>query len=127
MCWGEGIGILLCAQRLYYGKDQLDCPPPKGPPGVLGIWGKWLFIFRELGSTVNYFQVCGKQANIFGDLGSPVKKKLKNLSLKEKPSFRLTFSKKSSAWGSGKPPDPPSISKCIYFRPYMLVWIGIGD
>ena len=22
-----------------------------GPPWVLGIWGEWLFIFRELGST----------------------------------------------------------------------------
>ena len=26
-----------------------------GPPGVLGIWGEWLFIFRDLGSTGNYF------------------------------------------------------------------------
>ena len=23
-------------------------------PGVMGIWGEWLFIFRELGSTGNY-------------------------------------------------------------------------
>ena len=22
--------VLLCAQRLYYGRDQLDCPPPNG-------------------------------------------------------------------------------------------------
>ena len=25
-----------------------------GPPGVLGIWGEWLFTFWELGSTGNY-------------------------------------------------------------------------
>ena len=27
---GGGGRVLLCAQRLYYGRDQLDCPPPKG-------------------------------------------------------------------------------------------------
>ena len=31
-----------------------------GPPGVLGIWGEWLFIFRELGSTGNYFRGAGE-------------------------------------------------------------------
>ena len=41
---------------------------------VLGIWGEWLFIFRELGSTGNYFQGFGEQAHSFGDLGSPAKK-----------------------------------------------------
>ena len=45
-----------------------------GPPGVLGIWGEWLFIFRELGSTGNYFQGFGEQVDSFGDLGSPAKK-----------------------------------------------------
>ena len=40
-------------------------------PGVLGIWGEWLFIFRELGSTGNYFQGFGEQAHSFGNLGSP--------------------------------------------------------
>ena len=30
--------------------------PLVGPPGVLGIWGEWVFIFRELGSTGNYFR-----------------------------------------------------------------------
>ena len=46
------------------------------PPGprVLGIWGKWLFIFRELGSIGYYFQGFGEQAHSFGDLGSPAKK-----------------------------------------------------
>ena len=46
----------------------------RGPPGVLGIWGEWLFIFRELESTGNYFQGFGEQAHSFGDLGSPAKK-----------------------------------------------------
>ena len=39
-----------------------------GPPGVLGIWGEWLFIFRGPGSTGNYFRGAGKQAHSFGDL-----------------------------------------------------------
>ena len=56
-----------------------DCGPTLnadfgGPPGVLGIWGEWLFIFRELGSTGNYFQEFGEQAHSFGDLGSPARK-----------------------------------------------------
>ena len=46
----------------------------RGPPGVLGIWGEWLFIFMELGSTGNYFRGSREQALIFGDLGSPAKK-----------------------------------------------------
>ena len=29
-CGGGGGRALLCAQRLYYGRDQLDCPPPNG-------------------------------------------------------------------------------------------------
>ena len=65
-----------------------------GPPGVLGIWGEGLFIFRELGSTGNYFQGFGEQAHSFGDLESPAKSKkfnLNNLTLKEKPSFCLIF------------------------------------
>ena len=45
-----------------------------GPPGVLGIWGEGLFIFRELGSTANYFRGAGEQAHTFGDLGSTAKK-----------------------------------------------------
>ena len=38
-----------------------------------------------------YFQGAGEQAHSFGDLGSPAKKFKKNLTLKEKPSFRLIF------------------------------------
>ena len=45
-----------------------------GPPGVLGIWGEGLFIFKELGSTANYFRGAGEQAHTFGDLGSTAKK-----------------------------------------------------
>ena len=48
--------------------------PMWGPPGVLGIWGEGLFIFRELGSTANYFRGAGEQAYTFGDLGSTAKK-----------------------------------------------------
>ena len=48
-----------------------------GPPGVLGILGEWLFIFRDLGSTGNYFRGAGEQAHSFGDLGSPAKKQKK--------------------------------------------------
>ena len=51
--------------------------PPLGPPGVLGIWGEWLFIFRDLGSTGNYFRGAGEQAHSFADLGSPAKKQKK--------------------------------------------------
>ena len=42
--------------------------------GVWGIWGEWLFIFRELGSTGNYFRGAREQAHNFGDLGSLAKK-----------------------------------------------------
>ena len=45
----------------------------KRAPGVLRIWAEWLFIFRELGSTGNYFQGLGEQAHIFGDLENPAK------------------------------------------------------
>ena len=30
VCGGGGGRVLLCAQRLYYRRDQLDCPPPNG-------------------------------------------------------------------------------------------------
>ena len=39
----------------------------------MGIWGEWLFIFRELGSTGTYLQGFGEQALSFGDLGSTKK------------------------------------------------------
>ena len=62
-----------------------------GPPGVLGIWGEWLFIFRDLGSTGNYFRGARGQAHSFGDLGSPAKKQKKKIKIKEKPPFCLIF------------------------------------
>ena len=49
----------------------------QGPPGVLGIWGEWLFIFRELGNTGYYFRGSREQAYNFGDLGSLAKKQKK--------------------------------------------------
>ena len=64
--------------------------PEMGPPGVLGIWGEWLFIFRDLGSTGNYFRGAGEQAYSFGDLGSPAKKQ-KKIKIKEKSPFCLIF------------------------------------
>ena len=30
VCGGVGGRVLLCAQRLYYRRDQLDCLPPNG-------------------------------------------------------------------------------------------------
>ena len=60
-----------------------------GPPGVLGIWGEWLFIFRELESTGNYFRGAREQAHSFGDIGSLAKKQKKKN--KEKPPFCLIF------------------------------------
>ena len=46
-----------------------------GPPGVWGIWGEWLFIFRELGCTGNCFRGAREQAHNFGDVGSLAKNK----------------------------------------------------
>ena len=48
-------------------------PFRNGAPGVLGIWGEGLFIFREMGSTANYFRGAGEQAHTFWDLGSTAK------------------------------------------------------
>ena len=60
---------------------------PYRPPGVLGIWVEWLFIFRELGSTGNYFRGAREQAHNFGDIGSLAKKQKK----KAKASICLIF------------------------------------
>ena len=51
----------------------------KGPPGVLGIWGEWLFIFRDMESTGNYFQGFGEQAHSFWGRREPCKKVKKHL------------------------------------------------
>ena len=55
-----------------------------GPPGVVGIWEKRLFIYRELGSTGKYLRGAREQAYNFGDLGGLAKKQKK---IKEKPPF----------------------------------------
>ena len=73
-----------------------------GPPGVLGIWGEWLFIFRELGSTGNYFRGAREQAHNFGDIGSRAKKQKKKK--KKKASILFDFLKISSASGGPRPP-----------------------
>ena len=72
-----------CTLFIY---NQIDCfafffetyiKAAIGPPGVLGIWGEWLFIFRELGSTGNYLRGAREQAHNFGDIGSLAKKQKK--------------------------------------------------
>ena len=81
------------------------------PPGVLGIWGEWLFIFRDLGSIGNYFRGAGEQVYSFGDLGSPAKKQ----NNKGKASILFNFLKFSSASGGIAPQTPLINSKCIKF------------
>ena len=83
-----------------------------GPRGVLGIWGEWLFIFRGLGSTVNYFRRAREQAHNFGDLESLVKKQ----NNKGKPLFCLIFFLKFLLLLGASPHTPLVNSKCIYFR-----------
>ena len=67
----------LSVTLIYY------CPskstPDSGPSGVLGIWGEWLFIFRELGTTGVYLRGGREQAHNFGNLGSLAKKQKKNI------------------------------------------------
>ena len=62
--------------RNYPGGGGVDnlVAQKRGPQGILGIWGEWLFILRELGSTGNYFQGFEEQTHSFGNLGSPAKK-----------------------------------------------------
>ena len=67
----------------------------------LGPWGEWLFIFRELGSTGNYFQGFGEQVHSFENLGSPAKK-LKKSHLKGKAFILFDFFQKKIF---GRPPQ----------------------
>ena len=81
-----------------------------GAPGVLEIWGEGLLIFRELGSTGNYFQRLGEQAHNLGDLGSlahKVKNKLKK-NLREKTFISFDFLKKIFGFCGRAPPPPLS-------------------
>ena len=93
-----------------------------GPPGVLGIWGEWLFIFRELGSTGNYFRGAREQAHSFGDIGSLAKRQKKKKKLKA--SILFEFLKIYSAFS---PQTPLVKSKCIYFRTNMLIKIDLRE
>ena len=85
-------------------------PYSVGPPGVLGILGECLFIFRDLRCTSNYFRGAGEQAHSFGDSASPAKNK-KN---KGKASILFDFLKISSASG-GYPQTPLSIINVLIF------------
>ena len=71
--------------------DMSFDPKCNGPPGVLGIWGEWLFIFRELGSTCNYFRGARERAHNFEDLGSLAKKQKKKIKNKNKKGESLHF------------------------------------
>ena len=68
--WSEHAHITLFEISCGGSNKDVD----KGPPGALTILGECLFIFRDLGSTGNYFKEAGEQAHSFGDLGSPTKK-----------------------------------------------------
>ena len=67
----------LTRDRRAAGSNLIGVTALWGPPGVLGILGEWLFIFRDLGSTGYYFRGAGEQAHSLGDLGSPPKKQKK--------------------------------------------------
>ena len=84
-----------------------------GAPGVLGIWGEWQFISKELRSTGNYFRGAREQACNFGDYGALPKSKKD----KEKPPFCSIFYKFLLLQ------TPLVNSKCIYFRTTMLIYI----
>ena len=64
---------------LLVGKYNIGPPPPPPPPRILEIWGEWLFIFRELGSTGNNFRGAREQAHNFWDIGSLAKRQLEDL------------------------------------------------
>ena len=98
-----------------------------GPHGDLGTWREWLFIFRELGSTGNYFQELGEQVHNLRDLGSPAKKKVKNLILKEKPSFHLIFTKNIFAWGGGGGGGSRPPSEHLIVLTFVLTLVLVSD
>ena len=64
------IALIICSRNSNKTHFSLD-----GAPGVLGIWGEWLFIFRELGSTGNYLRGAREHAHSLRDLGSLAKMK----------------------------------------------------
>ena len=91
-----------------------------GPQGFGGSGEKGFLFSGNLGSLRIIFR-----AHSFGDLGSPAKSK-KNLSLKEKPSFRLIFFKEIFGfWGEALRPSLKNLNVFTYMLT-MLIWIGIG-
>ena len=52
---------ILAFKRCSKNRRMLFDGPLMGPPGVLGIWGEWLFIFRELVSTGKFFRDLGSK------------------------------------------------------------------
>ena len=68
--------------------------------GVLGIRGEWIFIFRELGSTGNYFRRASLEFWGFRELCQKAKKK-------ERPPFCLIF--KMSPASRGLIPQTPLV------------------
>ena len=88
-----------------------------GPSGVLGIWREELFIFRELRSTGNYFRHLGSKLialKIEGALQKSKKINFKNLTLTEKPLFRLINEIKNLQHLEGSPPNPHcNIEMCL--------------
>ena len=87
----------------------LGHPIALGHPGVLGILGERLFIFRDLRSTGNYFRGAGEKASSFGDLGSPAK--IKN---KGKASILFDFLNFLLLLGD-TPQTPLSIINVLFF------------
>ena len=95
--------IILGYNSVVCDKSKAINHPWWGPPGVLGIWWEWWFIFRELRSNGNYFRGSREQAHIFGDLGSHAKKQKS----KGKASIIVWFFKKFFCFWGASPLDPP--------------------
>ena len=67
----NGVPVLCHLARHIYPCSVLAQPMKTHPnitgaTGVLDIWGEWLFIFRELRSTGNYFREPWEQAHGLG-------------------------------------------------------------
>ena len=84
-------------------KIQVTGKTEDGAPGVLGIWGEWLLsLFSgSWGALVIIFRDLRSKLIVLGIKGALQKCK-KNLTLKEKPSFRLIFFKSLASGGNGR-------------------------
>ena len=58
-----------------------------GPQGVLWILGEWLFIFRELGSTGNYFRGAWSRLMVLGNWSGALPKIKKNTKIRNNLQF----------------------------------------